>query len=59
MRAYVYKKSIVDTALQAKLKGSPEGCDRIGRSRKEVAQSHLLFTKKPKVLVAISCGGVI
>ena len=24
MRAYVYKKSIVDTALQAKLKGSPE-----------------------------------
>ena len=55
MRAYVYKKSIVDTALQAKLKGSPEGCDRIGSSRKEVAQSHLLFTKKPKVLVAISC----
>lgn len=50
MRAYVYKKSIVDTALQAKLKGSPEGCDRIGSSRKEVAQSHLLFTKKLKFL---------
>ena len=46
MRAYVYKKSIVDTALQAKLKGSPEGCDRIGSSRKRGGSKPPLIYKE-------------